>query len=263
MLTKESLLSKGLSPEVADEILSAMSETKDDNSLTALRKALEPKDKTGLFKAEKENEEDNESGKGEPDDEKKEDYDEKYMKKHMKKYMVENKKECRKAADEAELYDKEMKKAIDSIDMDADGAVVEMADLSPVLEAIVNSNTAMLKAINTLVAQNERITDQNEKSFEILHKAAAVTAETADSISGYMGAPQGRKGVTTGDMAKARATQSGLDPKSVYRVLAKAMTAGDQKAAGILEVFESSGKRVNYLNAERQAYVADLLSKEA
>ena len=259
MLTKESLLSKGLSPEVADEILSAMDGT-DDNSLTALRKALEPKD--GLFKAEEGEKEGDEEGDKEPDGDA-DDYDEKYMKKHMKKYMKENKKACRKAADEAELYDKEMKKAIDSIDTEADGAVVEMADLSPVLDAIVETNAAMLKAINTLIDRTDIITGQNEKSFEILHKSAAVTAETADSITGYMGAPQGRKGATTGDMTKAQAQASTMDPKAVYRVLAKAMTAGDQKAGTILEVFESSGKNLRYLNAERQAYVAELIKKEA
>ena len=259
MLTKESLLSKGLSPEIADEILSAM-DGADDNSLTALRKALEPKD--GLFKAEEGEKEGDDADDKEPDGDA-DDYDEKYMKKHMKKYMKENKKACRKAADEAELYDKEMKKAIDSIDLNADGAVVEMADLSPVLDAIVETNSAMLKAINTLIDRTDIITGQNEKSFEILHKAAAVTAETADSITGYMGAPQGRKGVTTGDMTKAQAHTSTLDPKVVYRVLAKAMTAGDQKAGGILEVFESSGKNLRYLNSERQAYVAELIKKEA
>ena len=64
-------------------------------------------------------------------------------------------------------------------------------------------------------------------------------------------------------MAKAKATGPAMDPKVVYQVLAKAaFTDKDVKAAGILDVFESSGKRIQALNPERQAYVAQLLSKE-
>ena len=239
MLTKELLLAKGLSPTEADEIIAAAGESQDENSLVALKKALEPK--SSLFKADEDEEEEEEE-----EEEKK---DKEYMKK------------SRKAADDAEKCASSLTKAVESIDPAADGAIVEMADLAPVLESIVESNTAMLKAITSLVESNERITRQSEKSFEILHKAAAVTAETAESISGYMDAPQGRKGVQTSDLSKAG--KGGLDPKTVYIALAKAMQAGDTKAGSILEVFESSGKNIRALNAQRQAYVAELLKKEA
>jgi hypothetical protein len=242
MLTKEQLLSKGLSPDAADEILAAVGEQKDENSLTALRKALEPKDKEAgkLFKAEGEEEDDEED-------------DEEEEKKFMKKKKM-------KKSDDNDVDD-DLKKAIDSIDSNADGAIVEMADLSPILEAIVDSNVSMKKAIDVLFEKVEKISKQNEKSFEILHKAASVTAETADSIGGFLGTPQGRKGAVVGDPAKS---QSGavLDPKAVYSALAKAMQAGDSVAGTILEVFESSGKNVRALNPQRQAYVAELLKKE-
>jgi hypothetical protein len=260
MVTKESLLAKGLSPAEVDEIISAMT-GQDDNSLLALKKALEP-DK-GLFKAEGEKEGDDIDDKelnGDDDD-----YEagKKYMKKHMARYMKENKKECRKAAEDAELFgEKKMAKAIEGLDMSADGAVVEMADLSPVLDAIPESYNALTKAINALVEKTELIIAQNDQAFDVMRKAAAVTADTADSMGSFFKTPQGRKGVQVGDMTKAVPAGSGMDPREVYKVLAKAaFNDKDAKAAGILEVFESSGKQIKALNPDRQAYVAELMRK--
>jgi hypothetical protein len=154
MLTKEELLQKGVSEAVADEIIaSAALESKEDpeNSLQLLEKALnEGSDTKGqeepgeepLAKAKEEKEK--------KDDSEDEDYDEKYMKKHMPRYMKENKKACGKVAKEAGLYADELKKAIDEVDKNYDGAIMEMADLKPVLEKIPTVIDSMAKAIEDI-----------------------------------------------------------------------------------------------------------------
>ena len=261
MVTREELLAKGLTVAQVDEILSA-TEGQDDSSLTALKKALEPKKDEGLFKAEGGEKEGDEADDKEPDGDA-DDYEEKYMRKHMARYMKENKTACRKAADEAELFDKKMEKAISSIDADSDGAVVEMADLAPVLDAIPESYNALAKAVSALVSKTEIIIAQNENAFALMHKAASVTADTADAMGDYFKSSTGRKGAQTSDMSKALPLAAGLaDVKAVYKVLQKAaLIDRDEKAAGILEVFESAGQNIRALNPQRQAYVAELMTK--
>ena len=83
MLTKEELLQKGISEEMADEIIAGFSDSDEESSLQALQKALgENPEMDDLFKAEK-----GEKKEEEDEDEDKEDYNDSYMKKHMKRYM--------------------------------------------------------------------------------------------------------------------------------------------------------------------------------
>jgi hypothetical protein len=251
MITKEELLQKGIDPAEADKIIAALEGQKEDSSpLEALNKALSDNpEMDSLFKAKE--------GEGDDDDDDDEEYDEKFMKK-MKKYM---KSKGKKEDDEdGSLFGKDMKKAIDDIS-GAEGAIVEMADLSPVLDAMVETVQTMAKAISGLERKIEVISGQNAESFSLLAKAAAVTAETAEIVSGIGNAPVGRKGALVQDMQKA--VKTNIDSKVVFTTLSKALNAGDMKAGAIGSKFESSGKRFDFLNAEEQSYVKELISKEA
>ena len=149
-MTKEELLEllqKGITEDVADEIIAAFSDSEDEDSLQALQKALEDnpdKNMDDLVKAAKKGG-DEEGDEGDDDD-----YDEKFMKKYMKRYMKENKKSSEKTAKEAGLFGDKMEKAIDGIDLDSEAAVIEMEDLKPVLETIGEAIDVMSKAIPEL-----------------------------------------------------------------------------------------------------------------
>jgi hypothetical protein len=283
MITKEELLQKGIDPATADEILASMDRS-NDSPLQALKKAMsgESEEQT-LFKAfEKpgDDEDDKEpdgdgddyskkyakkhmkkSDDGDEDDEDDEGYDEEYMKKYMKKYMKANKALCKADAEEVGLFDKEMKKAIENMDMDAEGAVVEMTDLAPFLDAQISFNSKMAKAISSLVNRIEVIAQQNAEGYSLLHKASAVQVEMAEIFAGISKTPMGRKGAIVADMNKARVSQ--VDTKTVWNALAKAINSGDLKAGAIGSKFESSGKRFDFLTSEEQGYVKELIGKEA
>ena len=115
-MTKEELLQKGVSEEVADEIIQAMTVQEDEDSLSALQKALDevPENMELLEKAEDEEEE----------DEEKDEYSEKDMKRYMK---AKGKAACQKMMKELGFASEKMSKAVEDIDADADGAIVEMA----------------------------------------------------------------------------------------------------------------------------------------
>ena len=252
---KDLLLQKGMSSEDADEVIAEMNSSENSSPLALLKAEMDGgSEMDTLFKAKGEGKETSED-----DDD---DYDEEYMKKYMKKYMKANKEEASDAAEEAGLFGKEMKKAVEDFDFDAEGAVVEMADLQPVLEALVPAIETMAKAIQ---AQNERIeviADQNKEGYSLMHKAAAVTAETAETISGIGSLPKGRKGVTTLDMSKAK-TAIKSNPKEVLVTLSKALATGDMKAGDIGSKFQSAGCRIEALSPGEQTYVKDLIDKEA
>lgn len=253
MITKEELLQKGIDPAEADKIIAALEGQKEDSSpLEALNKALsDSPEMDSLFKAKE--------GEGDDDDDDDEEYDEKFMKK-MKKYMKSKGKEEPDGDEGGNMFGKDMKKAIDDIS-GAEGAIVEMADLSPVLDAMVETVQTMAKAISSLEKKIEVISGQNAESFSLLAKAAAVTAETAEIVSGIGNAPVGRKGAIVQDMQKA--VKTNIDSKVVFTTLSKALKTGDMKAGAIGSKFESSGKRFDFLNAEEQSYVKELISKEA
>ena len=264
-MLKELLLQKGMSEADADEVVKASAEQTDDSSLEALQKALNSDKSESLFKAEggkgkgaPESDDDDEDGAGE-------EYDEKFMKKH-KKYMKSIGKEKGGHNDDEpdgdeNMFGKEMKKAVDNIDPNAEGAIVEMAELAPVLDALVSVMGNMAKAISGLKSDIKIISAQNSETYGLMAKAAAVQVESAEIISGIANQPAGRRGALVQDMKKAVSVAS---PKgNVWAVLAKAVNAGDMKAGQIGSKYESSGKRFDFLNPEEQAYVNELIAKEA
>jgi hypothetical protein len=249
LLTKEELLQKGISEEDADEIMAkASAEPTQEDNLQALQKALDEDspDATmdNLEKAEDE-------GEKEEDEEEKDEYNEKYMKKYMKRYMKENTKACQKMMSK-------MSKAIEEIDEESPGAVVEMADLAPFLDTVGEVIETMSKAIVETNERMDAIELQNEKSYDLLKKAATVQIEQAQGLKGFLSTSQGRKGVvTTAEMSKS--TQPAKvysldDNRTVYQKLAKAMKEGKPNAGELLSVFESRNKNFNALNpAQKQA----------
>ena len=260
-MTKEELLSKGVSEDVADEIILAMDTQEDEqDSLSALQKALDdvPEEMELLEKAEDEDE----------DDEDKEDYDEKYMKKYMKRYMKANKGSCQKMMKELGDAGEKMSKAIDDFDEDADGAVIEMAELAPILEEQSELNAKMLKAIVVLSDQIESITEVSAKNYDLMTKAAKVQVEQAKGLQDFMSVPSGRKGVVAGaPLEKAiqpDATKfAPEDNQIIYQSLMKAVKEGDRNAGLVISAFDSKGKDANRLNTVQKKYIHELLSKEA
>lgn len=262
MITKKELLAKGIDPATADEILASM-DRENDSPLANLRKAMNGENEmNSLFKAEHSEPDGDEDGDGDGDGDE-DDYDEEYMKKYMKKYMKANKELCKADAEDVGLFDKEMKKAIENMDFDAEGAVVEMTDLAPFLDSQLQFNSKMAKAIMSLAKGVELIIEQNAEGYSLLHKASAVQIETAEIISGISKTPNGRKGMITQDLVKARTVVGGVSPMAVWNVLAKAINNGDMKAGDIGSKFESSGRRFDFLNPEEQNYVKELIGKEA
>lgn len=266
MITKEELLQKGISPEVADEIISSMadggSDGDVDSPLDALAKALNDDGQESLFKADKGDDDDDEDEDDKKDDD--EEYDEEYMKKHMKKYMKENPSTSKKMMKEVGLMGDEMKKAIDDFDTDAEGAVVEMTDLAPFLEAQKEFVDSMTKAVKFLAGQVAVIGQQQEKSFDLMKKAGAVSVETAKGIELFLGKSVGRKGVVTAPMKKAGELMLTADNKKlIYKTLMKATQAGDDTAGKIISVYESAGQNINALNGAQRKYINELLTKEA
>ena len=258
-MTKEELLSKGVSENVADEIIAAFEDNGQENSLSLLEKALNKKEDTdeSLFKAA--DKEEGDKGEEEDDD----DYDEKYMKKYMKRYMKENEKEFE---GEMKKSSASMKKAREDFDMDAEGAVVEMADLKPFLDNQMSMNDTMCKAISNLQAELKVISAQNEESYSIMTKAARVQVEQAKALDSVFSQPVGRKGliaqVPETKMQKA-VEFAAADNAQVYSVLMKATRAGDTTAGLLISAFESAGKNVNSLNPVQKKYISELLIKEA
>jgi len=255
MLTKEELLEKGLSDEVADEVIASFSDENED-PLQALNKAIndEPEMDT-LFKADE-----GEAKKSEKEDED-DDYDEKFMKKHMKRYMKENKKSCGEDAKEAGIFGDEMKKAIDEFDTDSEGAVIEMTDLKPILEQFGTAIETMSKAIPELASRVDLISAQHDESFDVLKKAAKVTALQAESLGSFLETPTGRKGVVaSADMMKAQTVAVDRN-KQVHEVLLKAVKEKDLKAGEIIGMFESAGHQYQALTKADKEYISNLLIK--
>lgn len=259
-MTKEELLQKGIDPEVADEIIAAFEETTDGNSLSALQKALDDDGMDSLFKAKGGKE-----GEKEEEEEEEEDYNAEYMKKHMKRYMKENKSACAKAAKESGLFEEKLEKAMETFDTSADGAIVEMADLLPILEHQKEFNSAMQKAVEFISGQVLLIASQNEKSFDLMQKAARVQVEQANSLGEFLSVPQGRKGVIA-SMQKATPAIAAVTPegnKLIYQTLMKAVQGGDKMAGQIISVFESNGHDASKLNEVSRKYINDLIQKGA
>ena len=249
-MKKEELLAKGISETDADEIISSFSEDVDSSPLLDLQKAVgsDQEDMETLSKAEGEDEEEKENDK---------DYDEKYMKKYMKRYMKENK-------EEVGAFGKKMEKAIADIDMESDGAVVEMLDLAPILQDQQEFNSSMAKAIEGFGNVLEVLVSQGEKSYDLMHKAAKVTAEQAVNLDSFLSVPKGRKGVSAANAENMQKAQlvSGDQNKLVEKILQKAVRNGDSTAGQVISAFDSKGKDVNKLNSVQREFINDLINKE-
>jgi hypothetical protein len=262
MLTKEEMLQKGISEEEADQILSAFEPGSEEDPLQALNKAISGDSEEDLFTSL------NKADDGEGEEEEgKEGYDEEYMKKYMKRYMKSNGKACTKMMKEVGLIQDDMKKAIDDIDIDADGAVVEMEDLKPFLDSQADFNASMVKAMNDLAGYIDVIVAQNDKSYDLMKKAASVTAIQAEGMGHFLGKSQGRSGVVaTQNLEKA----GGLDisnvseeqNKTIHSTLMKAVKAGDEKAGTIISVFESVGHDANKMNPAQKKALNDIMMNQ-
>lgn len=252
MLTKEQMLQKGVSEEAADEIIASYSFTEDP--LLDLQKALDDPSED-LLKAESEKEDEDEN-------EDEDDFDEKYMKKYMQRFMKKNSSYCSKMMKKLNSSNEKMEKAISDIDLDAEGAIVEMTDLSPFLENQSVFNQTMVKAIDCLSNQIDGIVKSSEKSFDLMQKAAKVQVEQAKLFSNISSTSNGRKGVLVNeDLSKA-----GDVLKShgdiIYTELLKATQTGDKNAGYILSAFESSGKNANLLNESQKKYINNLINNK-
>lgn len=258
-MTKEELLSKGLSETDADEVIASFSGSTEESPLQSLEKALgSVASEEQLIKAE-------EGEKGEKEDEEdKEEYNEKYMKKHMKRYMKENQKSCKSMMKELGGSESEMKKAVEDMDFEnLEAAVIETEDLKPILEKQMEFNSEMTKAISLLSEQIETISSQTEKNYDLMEKAAKVTLDQAKGLDSFLSVPNGRKGVVH-DKNMQKATEfSPEQNKVVYDVLLKATKEGDSTAGGILSVFESYNKNLSVLNTDQRQYIGTLMNKEA
>lgn len=242
-MTKEELMAKGLSPQAADEVIASFAGEKSGSPLLELNKALKGDKEDSLFKAEDEDEDEGKKKSGDDEDEDEDDDD----------------LEKGETLDEDE---EDLEKAISVLSSSGEGAVVEMADLSPFLRAFTKQNEKMCKAVSTLVAENKTIKAQNAELYGLMHKAASVQAATAEVLEKAMSVPTGRRGVTTvpvQDMQKA--SQSASDGKTVYSTLSKAMNTGDKRAGFILSAYESAGKRVEKLDQPSRDYISELIKK--
>jgi len=255
-LTKEELLEKGISEEVADEIIASFDDKQNlsGNPLEMLEKALSDTKEDTLFKAAASKEEE------EPDEDEDEEYDEKFMKK-MKRYMKSNNKKMVGL----EKAESDMKKAVDNINTEADGVIAEMEDVTPVLNSLVAGFEALSKAVSDIDAKVNFISEQSSKGFDIMEKAAHVQLEQAKFFDKEMSKSAGSKGIAfDGKMSKASELQTKADQgRAVYSVLMKATQNKDRKAGAIISRFESSGRNINILTDSEKAYVNDLIKKEA
>lgn len=257
-MTKEKLLSKGFSEAEADKIITSLSEdTTEESPLQSLEKALGSVQEEELIKAEEGEKEDKED-----DDEK--EYDDKYMKKHMKRYMKENQKSCQNMMKEFSSSESDMQKAVDDMDLDnIEAAVIETAELKPVLDRQMEFNSEMAKAISLLSEQMEIISNQTEKNYSLMEKAAKVTLDQAKGLESFLSVSTGRKGVVHDEnMVKAKPF-SADENKVAHEVLLKATKEGDTTAGQLISAFESHGKNLNRMNAEQRTYIGALMNKEA
>jgi len=191
----------------------------------------------------------------------------------MKRYMQENKKACGKMAKEVGIFGENMKKAVEDVNTEVDGAIVEMADLQPVLNTLSEFPSvieSMSKAIESLSNQVTYISENNDKSYDLMQKAAKVQVEQAKVIDEFMAQPAGKKGkVAMPEMQKAGNVPDGQvvvtpeQSKHVYSVLLKATKDGDTTAGQVISAFESCGKNLNRLNAYQKQYINELMTKEA
>ncbi|MCK5610418.1 hypothetical protein KAR91_51575 [Candidatus Pacearchaeota archaeon] len=257
-MTKEELLLKGISEEDADRIVAALDEGSEEESpLQSLQKALESDPAMDdLHKAT--------GGDADSDEEDDKDYNPDYMKKYMKRYMKENKKSCQKMMANVDESGEKMNKAIEDIDPNYDGAVVEMTELKPFLDSMKDVVGTMTKAISELNGRVDVVSSQVGQSHDLMKKAAQLQVDQAESFKGvdkFLSGSQGTRGVVaTANMQKATpADQS--NRQVIHSALMKAVKAGDEKAGKVISVFESCGQDINRLGAVHKEYIVELIGE--
>lgn len=265
MTLKEELLQKGIDPAIVEEMINLAESGKSGDAIEALAKALS---NTGgqqdLFKADDEDDDDDDSMSDDDNDDDDDDdgYDEKYMKKNMKRYMSENKAACKKMVESFEGESGKLQKAISSIDEDADGAVVEMVNLSPLLTSISSTMQSLTKAMFKMIDRVDELESGQIETQDLLEKASSVTLAIAENNQKVFSQSTGRRSVTE-DLTKAeisrQQTAQNSNKRVVHEVLKKAIQNGDRKAGEIMGVFESTGMRLDVLNSDEKLYVKNLL----
>ncbi len=259
MFTKEELLEKGVSPEVADEIIANFEDDSDD-ALSSLQKALdgdsEPNE--SLFKAE-----DEEEKKEEEDEEKEEKGDKKEFMKKMKKYMKDNPAQCKKMMKEVGAMTEKMSKAVEDVD-DSDGILVEYSDGKEVFEAISSSISALSKAVEAVNERIDVLVTNSDRSYDVLVKEGRVLSEMAKATDLELSKTTGRKSASIADqkMVKAIDFPDG-SPKVIHETLMKAIHNGDRNAGQIISSFEANGHDPKKLLPEQRMYINQLINSEA
>jgi len=262
-MTKEELLQKGFSPEEAEKVaqaLDAQANNEPENPLLALKKELD------LSKA-KASEGDDEPDKEGKDD----DYNPEYMEKNMRRYMKENKKACAKMMKEMGDYSEDMKKALEDFDEDGD-YLLETKNLAPFMETFTGITPVLEGMVKAIVNINEELTmvkGQNEKTFDLMQKAASVTADQAEifqNLNQAMSKSNGRKGITgmQAPLQKAATPQGTITPeanKQVLTSLMKAVKQGIPGADDMVVVFESRGKDVNKIPPDTRQKIANIIEQ--
>ena len=142
-----------------------------------------------------------------------------------------------------------------------------MTDLAPYLNSQSEFNENMVKAMSKLADQVDYITEQTEKSFELMQKAARVQIDQSKELKGFLSTPQGRKGVVANvEMKKAIEPTSKFssdDNRIIYSELMKAVKGGSKEAGMVISAFESAGHNANRLNNDQKKYIYDMITKEA
>lgn len=261
MFTKEELLEKGVSEDVADEIIAGLSDTEDD-SLSALSKALGDSDEQSLFKAGKGKDKDHDDEQGDVPGEQDTDpdeYDEKYMKKYMKRYMKSNGESCKKMMKEMGMMKAEMNESIRQFSADEDGSVIEVAEFSPILEKAVCAIESLSKALESTNERLDVIEKNSEQAYDLSAKSARVMLEMGKAREEDLSTSTGRKGKSVQEMTKAREF-SKQESDYVYESLLKAAKNGNDNASQVLCSFESHGKDLSKLNKAQRQVVSSILN---
>jgi hypothetical protein len=260
-MKKEELLQKGISEEVADEIIASFTDNETENSLLALKKAVgKGADESTLFKAAKK------TG-GDDDDEGDDDeYDEAYMKKHMSRYMKENKKNSQEMKKASSTYEGDMQGAVEEL-AGADAAYVETGDLMPCLKAQEKATLDIYKAISDISERIGLIESQNLEAYKLMSKAAQLQVDQAEGLEQFLSASAGKKGVTSNvDLKKAGLPAGQQLTKEqngqVWQTLYKAVRKRDEKACEIISRFESVGHDTRFLTPPEINYIQELIKQE-
>jgi len=262
-MTKDELLLKGFSPEEAEivsQALDAQANKEPENPLLALKKELD------LSKAKVP------EGDDEPDKEgKDDDYNPEYMKKNMRRYMKENKKACAKMMKEMGDYSQDMKKALEDFDEDGD-YLLETKNLAPFMETFTGITPVLEGMVKAIVNINEELTmvkGQNEKTFDLMQKAASVTADQAEifqNLNQAMSKSNGRKGITgtQAPLQKAATPQGTITPevnKQIFTTLMKAVKNGVPGSDNVISILETVGKDVNKLPAQSRQELVNVIEQ--